>query len=267
MIEGEFGAELEAGGAVVPHAFVMQQRSRHVALVQGEGAGERGGVLDVIGPELVGYEASEQRLIDQQLIDLDGTPDKSRLGANAILGVSWFWFVGTVLTAQLPTYAEVYLGGVVNDTTLYIFALALFSVGVGVGSLLCEKLSARTVEIGLVPLGAFGIAIVTVILPSLSRQHAGEDPKAFSATLDWALRMVLLVGGDAEFKHTSRSMYIDHNRVRMSTYDAPSLVALRVLRAQLKDILQTSYRSPGRPWTPTQYRTMQLVFRTLGVSS
>jgi enolase len=46
------------------------------------------GVLDVIGPELVGYEASEQRLIDQRLIDLDGTPDKSRLGANAILGVS-----------------------------------------------------------------------------------------------------------------------------------------------------------------------------------
>jgi enolase len=46
------------------------------------------GVLDVIGPELVGYDASEQRLIDQRLIDLDGTPDKSRLGANAILGVS-----------------------------------------------------------------------------------------------------------------------------------------------------------------------------------
>ena len=45
-------------------------------------------VLDTIGPELVGFEASEQRLIDQALIDLDGTPDKSRLGANAILGVS-----------------------------------------------------------------------------------------------------------------------------------------------------------------------------------
>ncbi|WP_101925272.1 MULTISPECIES: MFS transporter [Luteimonas] len=77
---------------------------------------------------------------------------------NAILGVSWFWFVGTVLTAQLPTYGEVYLGGVANDTSLYIFALALFSVGIGVGSLLCEKLSGRSVEIGLVPLGAFGIS-------------------------------------------------------------------------------------------------------------
>src|SRR4249919_1877125 len=74
---------------------------------------------------------------------------------NAILGVSWFWFVGTVLTSQLPTYAEVNLGG---TATLYIFALALFSVGTGVGSMLCEKLSARTVEIGLVPLGAFGIS-------------------------------------------------------------------------------------------------------------
>ncbi|WP_058835655.1 MFS transporter [Luteimonas abyssi] len=74
---------------------------------------------------------------------------------NAILGVSWFWFVGTILTAQLPTYAELQLGG---SQPLYIFALALFSVGVGVGSLLCEKLSGRTVEIGLVPFGAFGIS-------------------------------------------------------------------------------------------------------------
>jgi 1-acyl-sn-glycerol-3-phosphate acyltransferase len=52
-------------------------------------------------------------------------------------------------------YAETHLGG---TPTLYVFALAVFSVGVGVGSLLCEKLSARTVEIGLVPLGAFGMA-------------------------------------------------------------------------------------------------------------
>lgn len=80
---------------------------------------------------------------------------------NAILGVSWFWFVGTVLTSQLPTYAEVNLGG---SGTLYIFALALFSIGTGVGSILCEKLSARTVEIGLVPLGAFGISAFMVDL-------------------------------------------------------------------------------------------------------
>lgn len=80
---------------------------------------------------------------------------RQRAVGNAVLGVSWFWFVGTVLTAQLPTYAEINLGGA--DTTLYVFALALFSIGVGAGSLACEKLSARTVEIGLVPLGSFGI--------------------------------------------------------------------------------------------------------------
>lgn len=74
---------------------------------------------------------------------------------NAMLGVSWFWFVGTALTAQLPNYAESHLGG---DETLYLFALGVFSIGTGIGSLLCEKLSARTVEIGLVPLGAFGMS-------------------------------------------------------------------------------------------------------------
>ena len=78
-------------------------------------------------------------------------------------------------------------------------------------------------------------------------------------------RMVLLVGGDAEFKHTSRSMYIDHNRVRMTTYDAPSLVALRVLRTQLRELFQASFRSPGQPWTRTQHRVMELVLKSLGV--
>ncbi|HET8818568.1 MAG TPA: MFS transporter, partial [Xanthomonadaceae bacterium] len=85
---------------------------------------------------------------------------------NAVLGVSWFWFTGTILTGNLPLYAEVYLGG---TPTLYVFALAVFSVGVGVGSLLCEKLSARTVEIGLVPLGAIGMTACLLDL-ALSRQ-------------------------------------------------------------------------------------------------
>ncbi|HEY1139596.1 MAG TPA: MFS transporter [Lysobacter sp.] len=80
---------------------------------------------------------------------------------NSVLGVSWFWFVGTVLTSQLPTYAETNLGG---SATLYIFALALFSIGTGVGSVLCEKLSARTVEIGLVPMGAFGMSAFMIDL-------------------------------------------------------------------------------------------------------
>ncbi|MGG6462138.1 MFS transporter [Solilutibacter silvestris] len=75
---------------------------------------------------------------------------------NAVLGVSWFWFVGTVFAAELPDYAPLNLGG---GNTLYVFVLALFSIGTGLGAVLCEKLSARTVEIGLVPLGAFGISV------------------------------------------------------------------------------------------------------------
>jgi len=67
------------------------------------------GVLDVIGPELVGYDASEQRLIDQQLVDLDGTPDKSRLGANALLGVSLAVARAAADSAGLPLFR--YVGG------------------------------------------------------------------------------------------------------------------------------------------------------------
>jgi 1-acyl-sn-glycerol-3-phosphate acyltransferase len=77
---------------------------------------------------------------------------------NAILGVSWFWFFGTMLTSQLPTYAQLNLGGIDNSAVLYITTLAVFSIGTGLGSLLCERLSARTVEIGLVPLGALGMS-------------------------------------------------------------------------------------------------------------
>jgi enolase len=67
------------------------------------------GVLDEIGPALVGFEASEQRLVDQALIDLDGTPTKSRLGANAILGVSLAVARAAAESAELPLFR--YVGG------------------------------------------------------------------------------------------------------------------------------------------------------------
>ncbi len=66
-------------------------------------------VLDEIGPELVGHEASEQRLVDQTLIDLDGTPGKSRLGANAVLGVSLAVARAAAESAALPLFR--YVGG------------------------------------------------------------------------------------------------------------------------------------------------------------
>ena len=66
-------------------------------------------VLDEIGPELVGIEAVEQRVVDQKLVDLDGTPDKSRLGANAILGVSLAVAKAAAESSGLELFR--YLGG------------------------------------------------------------------------------------------------------------------------------------------------------------
>ncbi len=66
-------------------------------------------VLDEIGPELVGFDATEQRLIDQKLIDLDGTPDKSRIGANGILGVSLAVAKAAAESAELELFR--YVGG------------------------------------------------------------------------------------------------------------------------------------------------------------
>jgi 1-acyl-sn-glycerol-3-phosphate acyltransferase len=80
---------------------------------------------------------------------------------NAVLGISWFWFFGTVLVAQLPIYTRETLGG---DNTVYTLVLTLFSIGSGLGALACEKLSGKRVEIGLVPLGAFGLTVFGVDL-------------------------------------------------------------------------------------------------------
>ncbi len=66
-------------------------------------------VLDEIGPELVGFEASEQRLVDQRMLDLDGTPNKAKLGANAILGVSLAVARAAAESAGLPLFR--YVGG------------------------------------------------------------------------------------------------------------------------------------------------------------
>ncbi|HLR97032.1 MAG TPA: phosphopyruvate hydratase [Jiangellaceae bacterium] len=83
-------------------------------------------VMDQIGPELLGFEASEQRLIDQAMIDLDGTPNKSRLGANALLGVSLAVARAAADSADLPLFR--YLGGP-NAHTLPVPMLNILNGG------------------------------------------------------------------------------------------------------------------------------------------
>ena len=80
---------------------------------------------------------------------------------QSVLGISWFWFLGSVYLAQLPNFTKLTLGGGEHVVTLL---LTLFAVGIGVGSLLCERLSGRKVEIGLVPFGAIGLTVFGVDL-------------------------------------------------------------------------------------------------------
>ena len=86
---------------------------------------------------------------------------QSRSVMLSILGISWFWFYGALVLAQLPLYSLNVLGGSEQVVTVL---LVIFSAGVGIGSLLCERLSGHRVEIGLVPFGSMGLTAFAVDL-------------------------------------------------------------------------------------------------------
>ncbi len=79
----------------------------------------------------------------------------------SVLGISWFWFLGATYLAQLPNYTKLALGG---DEHVVTLLLTLFAFGIGAGSLLCERLSGRRVELGLVPFGSIGLTLFGVDL-------------------------------------------------------------------------------------------------------
>ncbi len=81
---------------------------------------------------------------------------KNRTVFLSLLGNSWFWFYGALILAQFPLYAKNYLHG---DNSVFVLLLTTFSLGVGAGSLLCERLSGHKVEIGLVPFGSIGLSV------------------------------------------------------------------------------------------------------------
>ncbi len=91
---------------------------------------------------------------------------------RSLLGISWMWFFGAAFLAQFPAFAKEVLHG---DEQVASLLLVVFSVGIGVGSLLCEVLSRRHVEIGLVPLGAIGMSLFSVDLYFAAR---GLPPSA-----------------------------------------------------------------------------------------
>lgn len=104
---------------------------------------------------------------------LNQTPAVSR----SVVGNSWFWFVGAIYLTQIPAYAKEWLYG---DETVVTLILTVFSVGIALGSMLCEKLSGRKVEIGLVPFGSFGLTVFGLLL----WWHSGHMPQNIQAN-DW----------------------------------------------------------------------------------
>ena len=80
---------------------------------------------------------------------------------TSIIGISWFWFIGSVYTTQLPTFTQIHLGG--NDNVFNLM-LALFSIGIAAGSVLCAKLSHERLLLGLVTVGTTGLTVFGLIL-------------------------------------------------------------------------------------------------------
>lgn len=109
----------------------------------------------------------------------------------SILGISWFWLYGALFLAQFPAYTKNVLGGSETAVTLL---LATFTVGIGIGSLLCERLSGKQVEIGLVPFGSIGLTLFGLDLAWASPAHppSGELLSAVALLAEPGMWRVLL---------------------------------------------------------------------------
>jgi len=107
----------------------------------------------------------------------------------SILGISWFWFYGALFLSQFPNYTRVVLGG--NETVVTLL-LAAFSIGIGLGSLLCERMSGHKIEIGLVPFGSIGMTLLAVELYLASPTVVADALGAFAMLQQPGIWRVLL---------------------------------------------------------------------------
>ena len=114
----------------------------------------------------------------------------------SILGISWFWLYGALFLAQFPAYTRNVLGGSETAVTLL---LATFTFGIGAGSMLCEKLSAKQVELGLVPLGSIGLTLFGIDLafasPAAPLGQALGAPALLGMAATWRILLDLVMLG------------------------------------------------------------------------
>ena len=174
----------------------MVEMGTFVAILLGQLVGGVLVVIPGVGPELVGISCLVLALLGRlaaQFIPLSPATDPDlkvnwnpftetwrnlRLAAEqpsvfrSLLGISWMWFFGAVFLSQFPSFAKDVLH---CDAHVASLLLAVFSVGIGVGALLCEKLSGHQVEIGLVPVGAIGMTVFAIDLYFATR-HLPTPP-------------------------------------------------------------------------------------------
>jgi 1-acyl-sn-glycerol-3-phosphate acyltransferase len=183
-------------------------------LVKGEGAGPTMIAAACVGMAVLGRIAAH-------FIPLSPAPDpglrinwnpfsetwrnlvlsaRDRAVFHSLLGISWLWFFGSIFLTSFTPFARDVLAGDENVVTLL---LAIFSVGIGLGAVACERLSGRKVEIGLVPFGSIGMTVFAVDLWLASRGMAGgelrgagvflRDPSTWRVMAD--LFLLALFGG------------------------------------------------------------------------
>ncbi|MEZ9408851.1 MULTISPECIES: MFS transporter [Vibrio] len=120
---------------------------------------------------------------------------KDRPTFQALMAISWFWFLGATYLTQFPNFTKVYLNGTESAVA---FLLALFSVGIAIGSLACDKLSNHRIEIGMVPMGSLGISIFGFLM-AVSIPDALPDFDSFKSFVSyselWPLFAYLLLLG------------------------------------------------------------------------
>ncbi|HCB14747.1 MAG TPA: glycerol acyltransferase [Gammaproteobacteria bacterium] len=115
----------------------------------------------------------------------------------SVLGISWFWFLGATYLAQLPNYTKLSLGG---DEHVVTLLLTTFALGIGIGSMLCERLSGRRVELGLVPFGSIGLTVFGVDLFFAGAPVSADAPligalEFLRSTSNWRVLLDILLMG------------------------------------------------------------------------